>query len=128
MHIAVETWITVQAIVILGSRVGKAVKAKDLGYMLHLAVNAKSELPVAMVVASAKENEKKHSCCLFERGSSKVKFKKLVADPQYSSQGLRDAVASMGTVPVISYPSNQKIGVRGVLRVDRKFRSMDHNS
>jgi len=105
------------------SRVGRAVKAKDLGYRLHLAVDAKSELPVAMVVASANENEKKHACGLFERASSKVKFKKLVADPQYSSQGLRDAVVSMGTVPVIPYPSNQKIGVRGVLRVDRKFRS-----
>jgi transposase len=105
------------------SRVGRAVKAKDLGYRLHLAVDAKSELPVAMVVASANENEKKHSCNLFERASSKVKFKKLVADAQYSSQGLRDAAVSMGTVPVIPYPSNQKIGVGGVLRVDRKFRS-----
>lgn len=105
------------------SRVGRAVKAKDLGYKLHLAVDAKSELPVAMIVASANENEKKHSCGLFRRASSKVKFKKLVADPQYSSQGLRDAAVSMGTVPVIPYPSNQKIGVRGILRVDRKFRS-----
>jgi hypothetical protein len=52
-----------------------------------------------------------------------VKFRKLVADPQYSSQSLRDAATSMGTVPVIPYPRNQKKGVRGVLRVDRKFRS-----
>jgi transposase len=105
------------------SRVGRAVKAKDLGYRLHLAVDAKSELPVAMVVASANENEKKHSYSLFKKASSKAKFKKLVADPQYSSQALRDAAVSMGTVPVIPYPSNQKIGERGVLRVDRKFRS-----
>jgi transposase len=105
------------------SRIGRAVKAKDMGYRLHLAVDAKSELPVAMVVASANENEKKHSYSLFERASAKVKFRKLVADPQYSSQGLRDAAASMGTVPVIPYTSNQKKGVKGVLRVDRKFRS-----
>ena len=105
------------------SRVGRAVKAKDLGYRLHLAVDAKSELPVAMIVASANENEKKHSYNLFERASSKVKFKRLVADAQYSSQGLRDVAVSMGTAPVIPYPSNQKIGVRGVLRVDRKFRT-----
>jgi transposase len=105
------------------SRVGRAVKAKDLGYRLHLAVDAKSELPVAMVVASANENEKKHSYSLFEKASSKVKFKKLVADPQYSSQGLRDAAVRVETVPVIPYPSNQKIGVGGVLRVDRKFRT-----
>jgi hypothetical protein len=42
------------------SRVGRAVKTRDLGYRLHLAVDAKSELPVAMTVASANENEKKH--------------------------------------------------------------------
>jgi transposase len=29
----------------------------------------------------------------------------------------------MGTVPVIPYSSNQKIGVGGILRVDRKFRT-----
>jgi transposase len=86
-------------------------------------VDAKSELPVAMVVASTNENEKKHSYSLFKKASSKVKSKKLVADPQYSSQGLRDVAVSMGTVPVIPYPSNQKMSVRGVLRVDMKFRS-----
>ncbi len=105
------------------SRVGRAVKAKDLGYRLHLAVDVKSELPVAMVVASANENEKKHSNSLFKMASSQVKFRKLVADPQYSSQNLRDAATSMGTVSVIPYPRNQKKGVKGVLRVDRKFNS-----
>jgi hypothetical protein len=52
------------------SRVGRAVKAKDLGYSLHLAVDAKSELPVAMIVASANENEKKHSKSLFLKASN----------------------------------------------------------
>jgi hypothetical protein len=68
------------------SRVGRAVKAKDLGYRLHLAVDAKSEMPVAMIVASANENEKKYSSRLFEKASSHVKPRRLVADPQYSSQ------------------------------------------
>ena len=72
-------------------------------------------------MASANENEKKHSYSLFERALPKVKFKRLVADPQYSSQGLRDAAISKGMVPVIPYPSNRKLGARGVLRVDRKF-------
>jgi transposase len=52
-----------------------------------------------------------------------VKFKRLVADPQYSSQGLRDVAVSVGTVQVIPYPGNQKTGVDDVLRVDRKFRT-----
>jgi len=105
------------------ARVGRAVKTKDLGYRLHLAVDAKSELPVAMIVAPANENEKKHSLQLFEEASSEMKFKWLVADPQYSSQSLRDAAVSTGTVPVIPYPSNQKPGVKGILRVDKKFRT-----
>jgi hypothetical protein len=108
------------------SRVGRAVKAKDLGYRLHLAVDAKSEMLIAMTVAPANENEKKHSVNLFEKASSHVKFRKLVADPQYSSQSLRDTAIKQGTVPVIPYPRNQKIGVKGVLRIDRKFRSHGH--
>jgi len=72
------------------SKVGRAVKAKDLGYRLHLAVDVKSEMPIAMTVASANENEKKHFNNLFLQASNHVKPKKLVADPQYSSQSLRD--------------------------------------
>jgi hypothetical protein len=105
------------------SRVGRAVKMRDLGYRLHLAVDAKSELPVAMTVASANENEKKHSLGLFEKASCHVKPKKLLADPQYSSQSLRDMALKQGTVPVIPYPRNQQKSVKGILRIDRKFES-----
>jgi IS5 family transposase len=105
------------------SRVGRAVKARGLGYRLHLAVDAGSEMPIAMIVASANENEKKHSLRLLEKASDYVKPRRLVADPQYSAQNLRDAAFKLGAVPVIPYPRNQKKGVRGVLRVDRKFRS-----
>jgi transposase len=105
------------------SRIGRAVKAKDLGYRLHLAVDAKSELPVAMIVVSANENEKKHSISLFEKASRHVKPRRLLADPQYSASNLREAALAHGTLPVIPYPRNQSRGVRGILRVDRKFRS-----
>jgi hypothetical protein len=99
------------------------VKARDLGYRLHVVVDAKSELPVALTVASANENEKKHSLKLFEKASSCVEAKRLVADPQYSARSLRDLAFKIGTVPIIPYPRNQKKGVQGILRVDRKFRS-----
>jgi len=105
------------------SRVGRAVKTRDLGYRLHLAVDARSEMPVAMTVASANENEKKHSLKLFEKASRYVKAKRLVADPQYSSQSLREAALRQGTIPVIPYPRNQMKSVKGVLRIDRKFKS-----
>ena len=56
------------------SRIGRAVKAKDLGYRLHLAVDVKSELPIAMIVVSANEKEKKHSIsALYSVGVKVVK-------------------------------------------------------
>jgi len=105
------------------SRIGRAVKAKELGYRLHLAVDVKSELPIAMILVSANENEKKHSLSLFKKASVHVRPKKLLADSQYSASNLRDAASECGALPVIPYPKNQLKGVRGVLRVDRKFRS-----
>jgi transposase len=103
------------------SRIGRAVKAKDLGYRLHLAVDVKSELPIAMIVVSA--NEKKHSIGLLRKASEYVKPKKLLADSQYSAANLRETALELGALPVIPYPKNQQKGVRGILRVDRKFRS-----
>lgn len=105
------------------SRIGRAVKAKDLGYRLHLAVDVKSELPIAMIVVSANENEKKHSINLFSKASEYVKPKKLLADSQYSAANLRETALVHGALPVIPYPRNQRKGVKGILRVDRKFRS-----
>jgi transposase len=105
------------------SRIGRAVKVKDLGYRLHLAVDVKSELPIAMIVVSANENEKKHSVNLFKKASEYVKPKKLLADSQYSAGNLREMASQCGALPVIPYPRNQAKGVKGILRVDRKFRS-----
>jgi transposase len=86
-------------------------------------VDVKSEMPIAMTVASANENEKKHSLKLFEKASTHVKPRRLLADPQYSSQHLRDAALKQGTLSVIPYPRNQMRGVKGILRIDRKFKS-----
>jgi len=105
------------------SRIGRAVKAKDLGYRLHMAVDVKSELPVAMIVVSANENEKKHFISLFKKASEHVKPRKLLADSQYSAGDLREAALEVGALPVIPYPKNQSKGVKGILRADRKFRS-----
>jgi len=43
------------------SRVGRDGKIYDLGYKAHIAVDADSDMPVAVVVASANMNEKRHS-------------------------------------------------------------------
>jgi len=105
------------------SRVGRDGKTYDLGYKAHVAVDADSDMPVAAVVASANENEKKHTEELLEKASLVVEgFGVVVADSQYSSRRVRDCVSEFGAVPVIPYPSNHRRGEE-VLRVDRFFRT-----
>jgi len=106
------------------ARVGRAGKTFSLGYKIHLSIDAKSMLPLAHVFASANQNEKKHSLTLLEKtrqilSKSKTKIKSVIADSQYSSRRLREAVPQT----VIPYPSNQKRDVKGILRVDKKFRT-----
>ena len=106
------------------ARVGRAGKTFDLGYKLHLSIDAKSMHPLAYVFASANQNEKKHSLTLLEKtrqilSKSKTKIRSVIADSQYSSRRLREAVPKT----VIPYPSNQKRDVKGILRVDKKFRT-----
>ncbi len=70
------------------ARVGRDGKTYGLGYKLHLAVDAKSELPLAVIVAPANDNEKKHASALFKKAlevtRGRIKF--LVDDSQYSSK------------------------------------------
>jgi transposase len=106
-------------------RVGRDGKTYGLGYKLHLAIDAKSELPLAVIVASANDNEKKHAPSLFKKAlkqtNGRTKF--LVADSQFSSKTFRDGLCDFNVKAVIPYPSNQMRGKKGVLRVDRKFRT-----
>ena len=105
------------------SRVGRDGKSYDLGYKAHLAVDADSDMPVAVVVASANDNEKKHASELLDKASRVVDgVRVVVADSQYSSRRVRDCVVDHGAEPVIPYPSNQARGEE-VLRVDRFFRT-----
>ena len=105
------------------SRVGRDGKTYDLGYKAHLAVDVDSDMPVAAVVASANENEKKHSEELMEKASLVVDgFRVVVADSQYSSRRVRGCILEFGAEPVVPYMSNQARG-EPVLRVDRFFRT-----
>ena len=105
------------------SRVGRDGKTYDLGYKAHLAVDADSDMPVAAVVASANENEKKHTEELMDKASLVVEgFKVVVADSQYSSRRVRGYIGEHGAESVIPYPSNHRRG-EPVLRVDRFFRT-----
>jgi len=76
------------------------------------------------VFASANQNEQKHSLNLLEKTKlilkqSAAKLRSVIADSQYSDSKLRNAVDKT----VIPYRANQKRDVKGLLRVDRKFRT-----
>jgi len=104
------------------SRVGRDGKTYDLGYKAHVAVDVDSDMPVAAVVASANENEKRHAEELLGIASKVVEgIKAVVADSQYSSEKVRGLIEERGAEPIIPYMSNHKRGEE-VLRVDRFFR------
>jgi hypothetical protein len=106
------------------ARVGRAGRSFGLGYKLHLAIDSKTMLPLACTFASANQNEQKHSLSMLEKTKlvlkqSAAELKRVIADRQYSDGKLRDAVEEA----VIPYRANQKRDVKGLLRVDKKFRT-----
>jgi transposase len=107
------------------ARVGRSGKAYELGYKLHLAADAKSELPLALIAAPANENEKKHASELLDKAFriTEERMNTLVADSQYSSRKLRNQTSAQGARAVIPYPANQRRGEKRLLRVDRYFRT-----
>ena len=103
--------------------VGRNGRFYGLGYKLHVAVDHRSVLPLATLLAPANDNEKKHGPSLIERtrvvlGKAGARLRSLVADSQYSSRKMRCLVEET----VIPYMSNQSAG-GDVLRVDRRFRT-----
>ena len=81
-------------------------------------------LPLACIFASANQNEQKHSLNILKKTElilkqSAAKLKSVIADSQYSGGKLRDTVEQA----VIPYRANQKRDVKGLLRVDKKFRT-----
>jgi len=103
--------------------VGRNGRFYGLGYKLHVAVDHRSVLPLATLLAPANDNEKKHGPSLIERtrmvlGKAGARLRSLVADSQYSSRKMRCLVEET----VIPYMSNPSAG-GDVLRVDRRFRT-----
>ena len=87
-------------------------------------MDAKSELPLAFIAAPANDNEK-HAYALLEKTleATKRRVRLVIADSQYSSRNLRDMASSQGVRVVIPFPANQMLGQKGLLRVDRYFRT-----
>ncbi|MBS7622226.1 transposase [Candidatus Bathyarchaeota archaeon] len=105
------------------ARLRKQARNVVLGYGVHLAVDAGSEMPLAVTVEPANVNEKKAApLLLYKAMKNRHRWKSLVADSQYSSEAFRIKARRRGVETVIPYPRNQMRG-KQVLRIDRKFRS-----
>src|SRR3990170_6855143 len=85
------------------ARVGRNGKTYELGYKLHIAIDAKSELPLAVIAVPANDNEKKHAPELFCKAlnATEQRMNTLVADSQFSSRKLRELILSRGVRAVI---------------------------
>ena len=102
--------------------VGRNGRGYDLGYKLHVAVDHRTMLPLATLLAPANDNEKKHAPDLVEKARAVLVragglVRSLVADSQYSSSAVRGLVSDS----VIPYTANQR--GEGILRVDCRFRT-----
>ena len=104
------------------ARVGRDGKSYDLGYKPHIVNDVESDIPLAVVVAPANDNEKKHVETLMKKASRVVQdMSSVVGDSQYSSERVRMIISGYGARPVIPYMSNQLAG-EDALRVDKYFR------
>ena len=91
------------------------------GYGVMVAVDAESELPLATVTVPARDNEKRHVLQVVDEASTN-RTRIVVADSQFSSRRVREALRDRGLQPVIPYPRTHRKG-EWVLRVDKRFRT-----
>jgi len=102
------------------ARVGRGRRGFILGYRVHTACCADSELPLAFTVAPCNENDKLHFEPLLERVHRLgVRFRAVLADAQYNSANVRDAAEWLGAEPII--PVRRDSRVEAALRVGRDF-------
>ena len=103
-----------------------------LGYKVHTACCAVSELPLAFRVEPCNRNEKRFVKPLLDKMHDQgVRFKVIVADAQYDSVKVRKTVRGYGAEPVIPYRKRSKVKslsvgrdfiVHGVKRLVNLFR------
>jgi transposase len=102
------------------ARVGRGKRGFILGYRVHTACCASSEMPLAFTVAPCNENDKVYFKPLLERVHGLgVEFRAVLADAQYSSAKVRAAAEAYGAEPVI--PVRRDSRVREALRVGKDF-------
>jgi hypothetical protein len=102
------------------ARVGRGRRGFILGYKVHTACCASSELPLAFTVEPCNMNEKRFIKQLLEKLKCLgISFKTVVADAQYDSAKVRETVREYDAEPVIPYRKSSRI--KRALKVGRDF-------
>jgi len=102
------------------ARVGRARRGFTLGYKVHAVCCTESELPLAFMVAPCNMNEKLFAKPLLEKLKEYgVNVKAVLADAQYDSSKVREAVKRFGAEPIIPYRRSSK--VQNGLKVGKDF-------
>jgi len=102
------------------ARVGRARRGFILGYKVHAACCANSELPLAFTVEPCNRNDKCFIKPLLEKLKAQgISFKAVLADAQYDSAKARNIVREYGAEPVIPYRKGSRI--RDALKVGKDF-------
>jgi transposase len=102
------------------ARVGRGRRGFILGYRVHTACCAESEMPLAFTVAPCNENDKVYFKPLLQQVHGLgVEFRTVLADAQYSSSKVRETARGFGAEPVI--PVRRDSRVKDALRVGRDF-------
>jgi len=102
------------------ARVGRGRRGFLLGYKVHTACCASSELPLAFTVEPCNRNDKCFIKPLLDKLKAQdINFKTVLADAQYDSAKVRNAVREYGAEPVIPYRKSSKI--RNALKVGKDF-------
>jgi transposase len=102
------------------ARVGRGRRGFLLGYKVHTACCASSELPLAFKVEPCNMNEKRFIKPLLKKlWDQGIGFKTVLADAQYDSAKVRETVEEFGAEPVIPYMKSSNI--KNALRVGRDF-------
>ena len=102
------------------ARVGRGRRGFILGYKVHTACCASSELPLAFKVEPCNMNEKRFIKPLLEKLKRlTISFETVLADAQYDSVKVRETVEEYGAEPVIPYRKCSRI--KHALKVGRDF-------
>lgn len=95
-----------------------------LGYDVHMAVDIAKSLIIGFVVAPANRNEKHvFPRLLMQLIIAGIRTKTLIADSQYSSRPTRLLCSLWSITSIIPYWRNQLRQMKGLLRVDKFFRT-----